>query len=120
AEHPYDRTEHRDGESQGVLRHRVQTREVTFAHLLLAAGFIELDQLEPVGVVEIGHRRIVERKMPVLPDAQTAEIDGLGSQQTRVAFAFRERQEGIAFEVMELLRAQPSLDALPQVTAKTG
>ena len=35
------------------------------------------------GVVEVGHRGIVEGQVAVLPDAQAAEVEGVGPEQTR-------------------------------------
>ena len=72
AEHPFGRTKHRDGQGEGVLRHRVEIGEMAFAHLLLAANGVELHQLNCVEIVELSYRRIVKRQMTIFADAQQA------------------------------------------------
>ena len=48
---------------------------------------VELDHLDHEGIVEVGHRGVVEGQMAVLPDAQTAEIEGMAPEQLGVAIA---------------------------------
>ena len=53
----------------------VDVGEVAFAHLLLTAGGVELHDLHVERVVEVGDGRVVEREVPVLADAEAAEIE---------------------------------------------
>src|ERR1043165_8489112 len=56
--------------------------------------------------------------MAGLANSEAAEIDGLRLQQRSVSCTLVERQRGIAFKVMELVRLESLLDPLPHVTAK--
>ena len=55
--------------------------------LLQAAGRVELDHLDVERVVEVGDRRVVERQMPVLTDAEAAQVEWVPAQEPRVAVA---------------------------------
>ena len=59
-----------------------------FVDLLRPAGPVELDHLDVEGIVEIGDRRIVEREMPVLSDAETTQVQRMGPQELCIAPAF--------------------------------
>ena len=59
--------------------------KVSLVDLLPATGVVELDHLDGQGVVEIGHRGVVEGQMAVLPDTQAAEIEGMAPEQIGVA-----------------------------------
>ena len=55
--------------------------------LLLPACGVEFDHLDVERVVEVGHARVVERQVPVLPDAQAAQVKGVPGQEIRIAGA---------------------------------
>ena len=57
------------------VRHGVDVGEVTFADLLPTAGGVELHDLHVERVVEVGDGRVVEREVPVLADAEAAEVE---------------------------------------------
>jgi len=80
AQHPFGRAEHRDREGKGILRDGGQIWKMAFVDLLLAARFIQLDELDTMRVLEIGDWRIVESEMTILADAETAEINWLRLQ----------------------------------------
>ena len=52
-----------------------------------AAGRLELDHLDVERVVEVGHRRVVEGQVPVLADAEAAQVERVLPQQVGVAAA---------------------------------
>ena len=64
-----------DGDGDRVRRHLVDRREMALVHLLSPACDVELDHLHIDRVVEIGHRRVVEREVAVLADAQAAQVE---------------------------------------------
>ncbi len=73
------------GERQG--RHRVDVGEMALVDLLEPAGRVELDHLHVETVIEVGHGRIVEGQMAVLPDPEAAESRGWLDQELGVAAA---------------------------------
>src|SRR5882762_3888199 len=72
AEHPFGRAERRNGQGKGILRHGLESWEMSFAHLLLPAGWVEFHEFDLVRVVEIRHRWIVEAQVSILANAETA------------------------------------------------
>jgi hypothetical protein len=66
---------------------RRQVGEVALVDLLLPAGRVELDHLDVERVVEVGHRGVVEGQVPVLADAQAAQVERVAPQQVGVAGA---------------------------------
>ena len=48
---------------------------MAFAHLLLFACLIQLNQLDPERITKIRDRRIVESDMTILTNTQTAKVD---------------------------------------------
>ena len=93
---------------------------MALADLLLAARLVELHQLDHARVVEVSHGGIVEREVAVLTDAEAAKIDGLRSEQFRVALAFAEGQQGVAFKVMEVFRFQSCFNTFAHVLSEAG
>ena len=120
ADHLLRAAQGRDGEGERVEGHLVHAREVTFVHLLLTAGQVELDDLHQTLVLEVGDRRIVEGDVAILTDAEAAEVDFLCVQEGGVAFAFRNGLKAIAFEVVEGFRLEAGFDAFAHVAAEAG
>ncbi len=81
----------RNGHRQGVSRHGIDIGEAAIVDLLLTTDLIKLNNLHRLRIVEIRYRRIVERQMPVLPNAHTGDIQRIGCQQSAVALTFRLR-----------------------------
>jgi hypothetical protein len=44
-------------------------------YLLTTAGFVEIDDLHQIRIVEVGYMRIVERDVSVFTDTNEREID---------------------------------------------
>ena len=61
-------------------------------HLLHLAGIVQLHELDQVFLVKPRDRRIVERKVAVLPHPKAAEVDRLRRQEIGVALALFERE----------------------------
>ena len=99
--HPFGRAEHRDRQCERILWDGGEVWKMAFVHLLLAAGFVQLDWFHAMRFLEIRDWRIVEGEMAVFADPKTTEINGLGLQQLGVALAFVEGQKRIAGNVME-------------------
>ena len=78
-----ERARARDRDRAG--RHVGERREVPLPHLLLLAAVVELDDLHDERIVEVGDRRIVEREVTVLADAEAAHVDRMVDEQLRVA-----------------------------------
>ena len=89
AEHVFCRNEGGYGERNGVFRHFFEGVERLVVHLLAAAFFVEVDEFHRPFILKIGHVRIVESDMPVFPDAEADDIDGVFSQKPLVSFAQR-------------------------------
>ena len=71
-----------DGGREREARHGVDVGEVALVHLLEPAVPVELDHLHVEGVVEVGDGRVVEGEMAVLPDAEAAQVEGVGLEQS--------------------------------------
>ena len=81
-----------DGDGHRLLGDVVVGGEVPLVDLLAAAGGVELDHLDVQGVGEVGHRGIVEGQVPVLPDAQAAQVEGVGAAAARRSVGTRPRE----------------------------
>jgi len=66
----------RDGDGHGQSGDVGLRGEVSLAHLLAAAGVVDLDDLDVRDVVEVGHPGVVEGQMTVLADAEAAQVQG--------------------------------------------
>ena len=62
-------------------RDLVSGGEVALVDLLVATRRVQLDQLDVFGIVEAGHRGVIEGQVAVLPDAQAAKIEGMLAQK---------------------------------------
>ena len=119
AQHFLRGTERRNREREAVQRDFGDGLEIAVAGLLPARRLVEAHDFDPAFVLEIGHRRIVERQMPVLAHAQDAEVDRMAAQQGFVMLALFERLGRIASEVVKFLRVNAFLDALVHVAGET-
>ena len=72
-----------DGGGEGEAGHGVDVGKMALVDLLEPTGAVELDHLHVERVGEVGHGRIVEGEMPVLPDTETAQVEGVGRQRAR-------------------------------------
>jgi len=78
----------RDGDGDRVGRNRVEVGKVAFADLLTSARVVELHHFHVERIVEVGDRRVVEREMAVLADAEAAQVERIAVQQLGVALTF--------------------------------
>ena len=81
----------RDGHGDGLVGHVGLGGEVALVDLLAPAGLVQRHHLHIERVVEVGDRRVVEGQVPVLADAQAAEVERKLAQQFGVASALRRR-----------------------------
>lgn len=58
------------GQAHGALGHVVKGLEAAVVDLLLAADVVQLDDLDDLGVIEVGHGGIVEGQVAVLANAK--------------------------------------------------
>jgi len=65
------RDRHRDRGARDVIKRR----EVSLADLLAPRRVVELDLLDVEWIVEVCGRRLVEREVSVLTDAETAHVE---------------------------------------------
>ena len=72
-----------------------------FIDLLPLAGVIQLHQLDPVGIIQLCHGRIVEGDVTIFANTQATEIDRCLFEQLGVSITFIEWQKRIALEVMK-------------------
>src|SRR5436190_12076323 len=113
--HPFGRAERRNRQRESVLGHRRNIWEVAFIGLLLPAGVVQLNQFDPVRVLEVGYWRVVKRQMSILTDAKAAEVNRLRLQQLRVSLAFIERKKSIPVKVVEHAGSDSRFDSLAHV-----
>ena len=85
-----------NGDGDGVRGHRVDVGEVALAHLLATARVVELHHLDVERVVEVGDGRVVEREVPVLADAEAAEVERMVAEQRGVPLALGVGVGGVA------------------------
>ena len=91
-----------------------------FVDLLEPALPVQLDHLHVEGVVEVGHGRIVEGEMAVLPDAETAQVEGVGSTQEIGVTPALELGIGQPVDVVGLAGMDAVADALPDPPLEPG
>ena len=72
-----------------MCRHISKVGKALVVNLLLPAHRVELDDLDLLGVVQIGDRRIVEREMTVDADAEAHDVDRGLAEKGRVTCCFR-------------------------------
>jgi hypothetical protein len=113
-------TEGGDRERVGEPRDGIEVWEGAFADLLLAAGFVELDQFDRVRIVEVGDGRIVEGEVSVLADTEATEIDGLGAEERSITRALGQGLVGVAGEIVKGRGAEAALYAFAEEPAEAG
>ena len=91
-----------------MSRHVFQHIEPSFALLLTAAGFVELDDLHQQRIIEIGDWRIIECYMAVLADAYAGDVNLSALQQIAVPVALGSKIGGFSTQQVVLLRDRRS------------
>ena len=88
-------------------------------HLLLPAHIVQRDHFYGIGVLEIGHPRVVESQMAIFPDAQANDVYGIPGKQGAVAFAFGFDVRGFPPEIMHRAQGNLGEKMLPQEMPET-
>src|SRR5580704_12796167 len=81
--------ENRYGQRQSPPWHVAKGSEAAVVDLLLAAFEVQFHVLHQFGIVKIGHTWVVECDVPIFPDAEKDNINGLFNQETRITGAHR-------------------------------
>ena len=108
----------RQRQRQGVRRDVGQRREAAVVHLLAPARVVERHDLHARRVGEVRHRRVVERQVAVLADAEADEVDRRRRQQGRVARA-RDRGRQLGRQRVERADRDVVEQVGPQVAPET-
>ena len=64
------------GEAESVGGDGVEVRKAAVVDLLLAAGFVELDDLDSLWIIEVGDGRIIESDVSIFTNSHADEVDG--------------------------------------------
>ena len=106
-------------ERQRAARDVVEGREATIINLLPAAGLVEFHDFHQLRILEISHRRIVEREVPVLADAEADEVRRRRREQRGVAPALGCRVRRLAGQRMERRDPHARKQMFVQIAATT-
>lgn len=98
----------------------MEIRKVPFFDLLHFAGIIQLDELDPMGIIDLRHWGIVERKVTILPYPQATKVNGLRLEQIGITLTFIEWQKAITIKIMKEPRAYQLFDPLAHVILKAS
>ena len=100
------------------LRNIVDGREPSFRELLLPALLVEVDHLGVVRILEVGYRRIVEGQMPVLADAEQAELRIGGAKLRRILPRSQLRIGAVSVDLEEFAHLDFARQPLAQIAAE--
>ena len=76
------------GEAESMGGDGVEVRKAAVVDLLLAAGFVQLDDFNGLWVIEVGDGRIIESDVSIFTNAHTDEVDGALGHESGVAGNF--------------------------------
>ena len=91
---------------QGVGGHLADISKASVVYLLVAAHFVQRDNLYRGRIVEFRHRRVVESDMAVFTDAHEYNVDWRLCQQPGVAAAFGLNVGRVAVQIAYLAKGQ--------------
>ena len=75
--------------------------KLALIHLLLATNLVKFHNFNCIRIFEMGYRWVIKGKMPIIPNAEKAEIDGVFLKESSIPFTFLNWFQGISFQIME-------------------
>ena len=97
----------RHSDSDGGFWNFIDAFEPAFSRLLPPAGLVEVNDLHVQRIIKISLARIVERQMPIFPDAQQTKLRIGGAELFRIIAACLFRIRSQAIDVSERSASAP-------------